>query len=326
MTTITTPMSEPIRRDVEFKTLDGTTLRGWFYPAGENAPAVIISHGFACLKSWSLPALSTALQSSGIASLLYDQRCFGTSSGTPRHDVDPDLQSSDVHDAISHLLTLPGVNHDKIGIIGYSYSSAHAIKAASLDRRIKTVISLSSFLRGAWLLGLFVSDRPATDALIWKDRERQRIGDGEVGYFPVVPTAEAPGNAFLPADDAAEFYLRMQKVETENGGEWENRVTTRSLLKMRSYNVIEDLKALAPTSLLMIVDEAVMGSGEYQKAFEAAGEGGEILKEFVTVPGAHFDVLAEGKGLEKVIDHSIRFLKKVFDGEEGGGEGCDTSV
>ncbi|KAG0133118.1 Alpha/Beta hydrolase protein [Tuber indicum] len=298
--------------NVEFKTLDGTTLSGWFYPAGENAPAVVISHGLGCLKSWSLPAICTALQSAGIASLLYDQRCFGTSSGTPRHDIDPELQCSDVHDAVGHLLSLPNVNPQKIGVIGYSYSGAHAIKAASVDRRIKAVISISSLIRGSWLLGVMVPDRPSTDALIWEDRERRRAGDGEVGYFPIGNIEGTTGKVLLPTEDAAEFYEQMRKVEIANGGKWENRVTIQSLLKLRKYNIMEDLKVLAPTSLLMIVDESAVESGEYQKAIKAAGEGGEIIREFVTIEGGHFDALKKGRGLENVIEHSINFLKKVL--------------
>ncbi|CUS09860.1 unnamed protein product [Tuber aestivum] len=309
----TAATTEPMRCNVEFKTLDGTTLSGWFYPAGENAPAVVISHGFACLKSWSLPAISTALQSSGIASLIYDHRCFGASSGTPRHDIDPDLQCSDVHDAVSHLLSLPNVNPDKIGIIGYSYSAAHAVKAASLDRRIKSVISINSLISGSWLLGLMLPDRISTDALIWEDRERRRTGDGEVGYLPVCRTPETQGDmVFLPTKGASEFYLRMQKVEAANGREWRNEATIQSLLKLRKYNIMEDMRVLAPTSLLMIVDESVLESGEHRKAFDAAGEGGEIVREFVTVEGEHFDAMTEGKGLEKVIEHSVSFLKRVF--------------
>ena len=45
-----------MRYDVEFKALDGTTLSGWFYPAGENAPAVVISHGVTLPPS--LPVLT----------------------------------------------------------------------------------------------------------------------------------------------------------------------------------------------------------------------------------------------------------------------------
>jgi hypothetical protein len=32
-------------RDVEFKTLDGLTLKAWFYPAAAKGPCIIMSHG-----------------------------------------------------------------------------------------------------------------------------------------------------------------------------------------------------------------------------------------------------------------------------------------
>lgn len=35
----------PRHEDVEFKTLDGLTLRGWLYPADVRGPAVILTPG-----------------------------------------------------------------------------------------------------------------------------------------------------------------------------------------------------------------------------------------------------------------------------------------
>ncbi|CUS10063.1 unnamed protein product [Tuber aestivum] len=237
------------------------------------------------------------------------------SSSKPLTERYPELQSSDVHDAVGHLLSFASVNPDKIWIIGFSYSGAHAVKAASLDRRIKAVISINGFIRGSWLVGILVPDRASSDALIWEDRERRRTGGGEVGYLPLCKTAETGDNVLFPTQDSGEFYLGMQKAGLARGEEWRNEVTMQSLLKMRRCNVMEDLKVLAPTSLLMIVDEVILGCGEHWRAFEAAEAGGEILREFVTVEGGHFAPLTEGKTLERVIEHSLRFLRRAFDGK-----------
>jgi hypothetical protein len=35
----------PERRTVEFKTVDGLTLRGWFFPVGVKGPCIIMAHG-----------------------------------------------------------------------------------------------------------------------------------------------------------------------------------------------------------------------------------------------------------------------------------------
>jgi hypothetical protein len=33
------------REDIEFKTVDGLTLRGWFFPAAQRGPAIIVTPG-----------------------------------------------------------------------------------------------------------------------------------------------------------------------------------------------------------------------------------------------------------------------------------------
>lgn len=35
----------PHHEDVEFKTMDGLTLRGWLYPAAQKGPAIIVTPG-----------------------------------------------------------------------------------------------------------------------------------------------------------------------------------------------------------------------------------------------------------------------------------------
>lgn len=42
MPSFTTPI---YHEDVEFKTIDGLTLRGWLYPAASKGPAVIMTPG-----------------------------------------------------------------------------------------------------------------------------------------------------------------------------------------------------------------------------------------------------------------------------------------
>lgn len=38
-------MAQSLREDIEFKTLDGITLRGWLYPAEKRGPGIILSAG-----------------------------------------------------------------------------------------------------------------------------------------------------------------------------------------------------------------------------------------------------------------------------------------
>ncbi|MEW2218968.1 hypothetical protein AB0939_06560 [Streptomyces sp. NPDC006990] len=55
------------RHDVEFDA-DGTTLRGWFYPAPDSAPtsAVVMVHGFSLVKEAYLTATPSGSSPPGL--------------------------------------------------------------------------------------------------------------------------------------------------------------------------------------------------------------------------------------------------------------------
>lgn len=136
------------REDVEFKTSDRVTLRGWFYTsdsASGQVPCLVMSHGFTALKEMDLDAFAEYFVSKlPMGCLVYDNRGFGDSDaaeGEPRKEIIPMTQCSDISDAITYLTSRPGVNPDKIGIWGSSYSGGHVLYVGAVDRRVKVVLS-----------------------------------------------------------------------------------------------------------------------------------------------------------------------------------------
>lgn len=110
------------RKDVEFKTIDNVSLRGWFYTPESSSgklPCLVMAHGWSALKEMDLDAFADHFTSKlSISCLVYDNRCFGDSDGEPRHEIVPTLQQSDYSDAITYAQSLEEVNPDKIGIWG----------------------------------------------------------------------------------------------------------------------------------------------------------------------------------------------------------------
>jgi cephalosporin-C deacetylase-like acetyl esterase len=133
------------RKDIEFKTSDGLTLRGWFYTPGSSSgklPCLVMAHGWSALKEMDLDAFAEHFTSKlALSCLVYDNRCFGASEGNPRHEIIPSLQQSDYSDAITYVQSLDAVNADKIGIWGSSYSGGHVLAVGAVDRRVKAVLS-----------------------------------------------------------------------------------------------------------------------------------------------------------------------------------------
>lgn len=136
------------RKDVEFQTSDGLTLRGWLYTpstTNEKLPCLIMSHGWAAIKEMGLDKFAEVFVAKlPLACLVYDHRSYGSSDtapGQPQHEVVPSLQQSDLQDAITYAQGLPNINESKIALWGSSFSGGHVLQIAAIDRRVKAVIS-----------------------------------------------------------------------------------------------------------------------------------------------------------------------------------------
>ena len=107
-------------KDIQFKTTDGLTLKGWFYsPASSSGkvPCLVMAHGWSALKEMDLNTFAEHFTSKiAISCLVYDNRNFGDSEGEPRHEINPALQRSDYSDAITYAQSLEEVDADRIGI------------------------------------------------------------------------------------------------------------------------------------------------------------------------------------------------------------------
>jgi uncharacterized protein len=81
-----------MRKDVEFKTQDGVTLRGWHYLPDQHSgkvPAIVMAHGFSAVKEMYLDKFAEVFAEAGLGALVFDNRNFGASGGEPRQEIDP---------------------------------------------------------------------------------------------------------------------------------------------------------------------------------------------------------------------------------------------
>jgi fermentation-respiration switch protein FrsA (DUF1100 family) len=274
------------RRDIAFDA-EGPTLRGWFFPAeGASAPgpAVVMAHGFSAVKEMHLDRFAEAFAAAGLNALVFDNRCFGASDGEPRQEIDPWAQVRDYRHAITYAGTLPEVDPARIGIWGSSYSGAHVLVVAAIDRRVKAVVSQVPLVSGhANLRALVRADfiagfREQFDA----DRMARFRGEPPV-MVPVVDKDPLAPSA-LPTPDSWEWF-----TETGNAlaPAWRNEVTLRSVEMFTEYEPGSYLPYISPTPLLMLVaaGDHLVPSELSIAAFDTAHQ----PKELVIVPGGHFD-------------------------------------
>ena len=261
-----------MRRDIIIEA-NGEKLAGWFYPATTDAPLIIMSHGFSALMAMGLDDYAATFAKAGFAVLVYDHRNYGASSGWPRNETDPWQQVEDMRAVISHARNLNGVDRDRIGLWGTSYSGGHALVVAALDDRVKCVVSQVPLVSGQRTFDAWVPEKSRARFLERLAADRAARARGE-------PPAVTP--AALPGSETAEWAEAVDK-----DGTYANQITLRSLDLLRGYEPISFVSRIAPTPLLLIVaDQDTQTPVAWQReAFEMAAE----PKKLVTLAGRHYD-------------------------------------
>jgi uncharacterized protein len=280
-----------MRQDVEFSAED-VTLRGWLYvPDGaeQEAPAVVMAHGFSAVKEMYLDRFAEVFADAGLAALVFDNRNFGASDGEPRQEIDPWAQVRDYRHAITYAATRPEIDARRIGIWGSSYSGGHVLVVGAIDRRVRCVVSQVPLISGhANFRSLVRSDfiagfREQFDA----DRAARYRGEAPA-MVPVV--AEDPlAPSALPTPDSWSWFTETGKTRAPS---WRNEVTMRSIELFTEYEPGTYLPWISPTPLLMVVAErdhltpADFAIAGYERAHEP--------KRLALLPSGHFDAYVDG--------------------------------
>jgi fermentation-respiration switch protein FrsA (DUF1100 family) len=279
------------RRDIEFDA-EGTTLRGWFYPAAgsaDTAPVIVMAHGLSAVKEMFLDNYAAAFAEAGLNALVFDNRNFGASDGEPRQEIDPVQQVRDYRHAITYALTLPEVDRSRVGVWGSSYSGGHVLTVAAFDNRVKAVVSQVPMVDGYEnIRSLVRSDFIGGFQDMFNDDRDARFR-GEAPVLVPAVNEDPLGPAAMPTPDS---YRWFTETHEERAPSWRNEITLRSVEMLREYSPDAVVERIAPTPLLVLIAEndvltpTELALATYQKAREP--------KKLVLLPGGHFDAYVKG--------------------------------
>lgn len=265
-----------MREDIGF-TSDGASLKGWLYRPQKAAgprPAIVMAHGFSATKEMFLDDFAEVFAAAGFAVLVYDHRNLGASSGEPRGEIDPVAQIRGYRDAITWLQTKEGIDPERIGVWGSSYSGGHVMVLGATDSRVKCVVAQVPALDA--YRSFIQSGREALLAFRAQfnaDRAARYRGEAPA-MIPVIP-AEAGGLGALTTQDSIDFF----KVFETRASNWRNAVTLRSMEYLLEYAPAFYLPRIAPTPFMMVValKDSLIPSDMALEAFAAAGEPKKLL-------------------------------------------------
>ena len=242
-----------IKADIEFHGDHHTELRGWLCrPEGVKtpAPAIVMTHGWSCLKEFYLDKYAELFAQHGFFVLVYDQRNFGESEGEPRQEIDPWQQIRDYRDAITFLQTQGSVDPRRIGIWGTSYSGGHVLVVSAIDKRVKCVVSQVPTISG-WKGAL--RRTPPGEWAALRERFHQDRMQRFLGKAPqiasVLPDSTQESPASHASEDARAFFTGQSAAPEERWRfeKWRNEITLRSVELYAEYEPGQYITRIAPT-------------------------------------------------------------------------------
>jgi dienelactone hydrolase len=127
-------------REITFRNGDVTLAGTLLLPrARGRVPAVVFLHGSGAEGRWASRYVASAIAARGIASLIFDKRGVGGSSGDWRLAGPDDLAADDVA-AVARLLEEPHIDPKRIGIHGHSQGGTLAPMVAVKSHHVAFII------------------------------------------------------------------------------------------------------------------------------------------------------------------------------------------
>jgi uncharacterized protein len=275
-------LAEQIRFPSENADCAGTLFRPSFRADSCALPAVLMSHGFAGVRTMkNLPEVTELLVEAGFAVLTIDFRFLGESGGEPRQTVSPYCQRQDLQNALSWLAARRGTDAARLGLWGTSFSGGQVLQTAAFDRRVKAVVAqvpATDLFRQ--IQAADPSYRSMLRSLVEIARDERYRGAESSLIKLAAPDAERS----LFGADSLQWTMRNVREHRS----FLNAVTIASIEEVIQADPADFIEAISPTPLLMIManQDATVSPELTRAAFERA----RPPKKLMTFDGSHYDV------------------------------------
>ncbi len=252
-------------KKVHFKS-EGINLVGdLYYPEnykeGNQYPAVVVSGSWTTVKEQMAGLYAEDLAKKGFITLAFDFRNFGESEGEPRFFENPQLKKEDIKNAVTYLEGLEEVDKDKIGAFGVCAGAMYTLMASAEDDRIKSVVTVASWLHDAEAVKLFYGGEEGVQSKIKAAQEAKKAyaETGEVAYIPTISETDESAAMYGPYD----YYLNPERGAVK---EWSNdKFALASWEDWLTANPMPYAKNLHKPVLMIHSDGAVLP--DYTKKF-----------------------------------------------------------
>ncbi len=141
------------------------------YKLGDKLPAVVVTGSWTSVKEQMAGLYAKKLAEQGFATLAFDFRNWGESSGQPRSYESPSEKIQDIHNAVTYLQSLSAIDANRVGGLAVCASAGYMAHAIAEGAGVKSFATVAAWLHDPQTVGQIYSG----------DRSVQRfIAAGEV--------------------------------------------------------------------------------------------------------------------------------------------------
>lgn len=291
------------REDVHFAS-GRERCAAWLFRPKVDAgplPCVVMATGFSCVRDQGLAVFGERFAAAGIATLVFDYRCFGDSGGKPRQLASPRRQRDDVRAALAFVRTLDLVDPGRIALWGYSFGGAHVQSLALSEPGLRATICVAPVVdtqRTVLYIGGFSHMTRLTLAGMRDGLRAVRHADPYL-----VPAAGPPGSgAVISTPQVSSGFEQV----TPPGSSWRNEVCARVLLEPPYKLVRKARRITIPILYCIAEDDDVTPPALGMRVAERPPRG-----ELRTYPGGHFDPFLGGT-FDRMVADQIEFLGRCW--------------
>jgi fermentation-respiration switch protein FrsA (DUF1100 family) len=270
--------------------------------------AVVVAHPNGGVKEQTAGLYAQRLAELGYVTIAADASFQGGSGGLPRSVDTPANRIEDIHGMADFITTYPGVNAERLGLLGICGGGGYSLSAAKSDKRFKSLATLSMFNSGRVRRNGFADSQLATVQQRLKqasDARAQQMAGGKILYAGDADMTDAQ-IAALPFEMYRQGYEYYWRTHAHPGSTF--KYTMSSLLDLMRWDATDQIE-LIEQPLLMIAGSKADSLYMTEEAFAKAT--GAKNKELFKVEGAtHIETYWVPKYVDAVVAKLSPFYAK----------------